>query len=56
MKHEEDSYAGRLFTSRRDSIAYGTIPCIDPRKEDLDGLLDVIPGMDDCNYLLTLQL
>ena len=23
--------------SRRDTIAYGTIPCIDLRKEDLDG-------------------
>ena len=35
----EDSYSatGRLLTSRRDTIAYGTIPCIDLRKEDLDG-------------------
>ena len=33
----EDSYTGRLLTSRRDTIAYGTIPCIDLRKEDLDG-------------------
>ena len=33
----EDSYTGRLLTSRRDTIAYGTIPCIYLRKEDLDG-------------------